>query len=505
MRDGCDPVSSPPTLPTASTAGAMLTNSPARALDRLHLKAVVGPISGFVQRGEMMIERMQALREQRNSKGFRREALRLRDAAAKLENKRLVKLTEQLAEAPDDDQSEVELRMQQLQQRLNHIMNYSVRGVLVHNTLTELAEDLRIAAKSDDRHTVQLQLAKAASEFQQLSDYISIGNSSSDDMSSADASPEELHSEELQCKTIVAGCVSNGKEMLDSMTREQANGTLHHSVACRLIVDTFVDVVADLGQAAESDEMQAVAPRVDRVNSRFFHVTDLVARNKMVAGLSETASPAMFVGVAAPPVPVEPTSAQPTTVINQAMAIQQFGGDTNFFRRMSVKFIASGRSVVDRLVAAVSCEAKDINHVDLRRDAHSLKGAAATIGALQLSQAALDLQLAIEADAKIGQLRDLAGVIAHQFELVEKDLSPIDPHQKANNVSNEEDLTSIPPEPKDGSSVKVVIRKSAGRAERANAVGKDTMKAAGGVRRLGAGPAARAGAVGWGGGVHGRR
>ena len=68
--------------------------------------------------------------------------------------------------------------------------------MLVHNALTELSEDLRLAAKSDG-HTAQMQLAKASrrprspsnrnhlfsparacmqasAEFQQLSEYLSI-------------------------------------------------------------------------------------------------------------------------------------------------------------------------------------------------------------------------------------------------------------------------------------------------------------------------------------------
>ena len=95
-----------------------------------------------------------------------------------------------------------------------------------------------------------------------------------------------------------------------------------------------------------NDALQAVAPRIERVNSRFFHVTDLVARNKMVAGSSEMSgpSPGNLLSAAPPPAAVEPTSAN---VIDQAMAIQQFGGDTNFFRRMSVKFIASVRGARD--------------------------------------------------------------------------------------------------------------------------------------------------------------
>ena len=42
------------------------------------------------------------------------------------------------------------LTLTQVQQRLIHIMNYSVRGMLVHNTLTELAEDLRLAAAAEE-------------------------------------------------------------------------------------------------------------------------------------------------------------------------------------------------------------------------------------------------------------------------------------------------------------------------------------------------------------------
>ena len=51
----------------------------------LYAKAVAGPISGFVQRGEMMLDRMRQMKSQANFKAFRREALRLRDTAKKLE------------------------------------------------------------------------------------------------------------------------------------------------------------------------------------------------------------------------------------------------------------------------------------------------------------------------------------------------------------------------------------------------------------------------------------
>ena len=74
--------------------------------------------------------------------------------------------------------------------------------------------------------------------------------------SSAGEHSASVTSETLQCKATVASCVHNGKEMLEAMVREQQSGTLHHSAACRLVADTFLAVVADLGQAAESDEMK---------------------------------------------------------------------------------------------------------------------------------------------------------------------------------------------------------------------------------------------------------
>ena len=54
----------------------------------LHQKALSGPISGFVQRGELMVERMQAQLEAGNLKGVRREALRMKATAAQLDNRR---------------------------------------------------------------------------------------------------------------------------------------------------------------------------------------------------------------------------------------------------------------------------------------------------------------------------------------------------------------------------------------------------------------------------------
>ena len=89
--------------------------------------------------------------------------------------RRLMRLADRLAAAAEQsDLKQVGSSLAQVQQRLIHIMNYSVRGMLVHNTLTELAEDLRLAAAAEEPQTACLQLQKAADEFRQLSEYLSI-------------------------------------------------------------------------------------------------------------------------------------------------------------------------------------------------------------------------------------------------------------------------------------------------------------------------------------------
>ena len=241
------------------------------------------------------------------------------------------------------------------------------------------------------------------------------------------------------------------------MVREQLNGTMHHSAACRLVADTFLAVVADLGQAAESDLMSHVAPRIERTNGRFFHLSDLIARNKMVTGhavkpasdvdslgsahastpltVADDASAKSFArshhrampakgatadgkddpsfrnarrtsqgafgaavehGLAAHAAPG--TGHVPSPVIDQVLALQHFGGDVGFLTQMCAKFVASGRGVAERIqglaeslsLGAASSTPMATSYTELRREAHSLKGASSTIGAMRLSQAALD-------------------------------------------------------------------------------------------------------------------
>ena len=256
-----------------------------------------------------MLERVRVLVENSNLKGVRREALKMKSMSAKLANRRLIALAEDLATHAEQANAEaVTADVAALSRQLNTLLNYSVRGMLVHNTLNELAEDLRLVGKGGDKSAALLQFGKACSEFGQLGDYLSIKKplphaaaadgkadaligccaTAAADAASTGASAEGETREELQCKTTVAMCVRNGAEMLEAMHRQQLNGTLHHQAACRLVADTFAEVAADLGAAAECDEMAQVAPRVERVNSRFFHVTDLVARNSMVGGDAET-------------------------------------------------------------------------------------------------------------------------------------------------------------------------------------------------------------------------
>ena len=72
--------------------------------------------------------------------------------------------------------------------------------------------------------------------------------------------------------------------------------------------------------------------------------------------------------------------------------------------RRCAKFVTSGGGTVSRIVklVALSPEAEagggggggggeEFDYAEVRREAHSMKGAASTIGAMQLSQAALEL------------------------------------------------------------------------------------------------------------------
>jgi len=430
----------------------------------LHQKAVAGPIQGFVQRGELMLERMRTLCDAGNFKALRREALKMKALAAKMENARLISLAQTLAsQAERSDARHVERTLAQLQQRLNNVLNYSVRGMLVHNTLTELAEDLRLAAKSDEPQTALIQMSKASAEFQQLSDYLSIrkpggdmeggaatpvprapspvGNPVAAPFAAASpaarASANEPNAdgvggdvmtdetEELQCKATVAMCVDHGKELLEAIAQAQRNGTLNHSAACRLVADTFTEVVFDLGRAAESDKMAMVSQQLERVNSRFFHVMNVVARNAMVApGQGEGSTSGAMPIAEAPSSLAGPAGGRAShigagaAVLDQTIALEQFGGDVSFWRQMCTKFVSSGKGVIERISSAVEAASKGEGMSELRREAHSMKGAASTIGAMLLSQAALDLQLAAESDASGAILNELAGQVQHHFVLV---------------------------------------------------------------------------------------
>ena len=216
--------------------------------------------------------------------------------------------------------------------------------------------------------------------------------------------------EELQCKTTVAMCVLTGQGMLEAMQRAvQQSHSLHHSAACRLVADTFLEVVDDLGSAAMSDEMVEVQRKVDRVNSRFFHVSDLIARNAMAAADNTDSAAAAAQSLNPAPQSVPPSvsrerggGAQPELgrrletleepeekrpAIDRRVALEQFGGDEGFFRRMCAKFITSGGGVVSRISRLAATEDGELDYAEVRREAHSMKGASSTIGAMQLSQA----------------------------------------------------------------------------------------------------------------------
>ena len=119
----------------------------------------------------------------------------------------------------------------------------------------------------------------------------------------------------------------------------------------------------------------------------------------------------------------------PNPVMDQALALRQFGGDLTFLKQMCLKFISSGRGLVERIQSLVdgltaSPPATSPCHVDIRRDAHSLKGAASTIGAMRLSQTALDLQLAAESEADSAALAEIAAQVSLQFQAVVAALDP---------------------------------------------------------------------------------
>ena len=300
------------------------TRAVAGMCTHLQSEGMCARMAGFVQRGELILERMRTMCEQGNLKGVKREALKMKAAASKLESWRLASLSKQLIEhAEAGDAALVDNDVVLLQQRLNQVMNYSVRSMLVANTLAELAEDLRLAGKSEEPQMALMQMTKAAAEFAQLSDYLSIravngsgscsgsggGSGTGCDRSdvscgsvggvidsggitphtshgqggSAAETGEQGETEELQCKATVAACVHNGKGMLAAMQREQARGTLDHAAACALVADTLLEVMGDLSKAAESDEMEVVSRCAERVNSRFFQITDLARNNSMVA------------------------------------------------------------------------------------------------------------------------------------------------------------------------------------------------------------------------------
>ena len=92
---------------------------------------------------------VRVLVENSNLKGVRREALKMKSMSAKLANRRLIALAEDLATHAEQANAEaVTADVAALSRQLNTLLNYSVRGMLVHNTLTELAEDLRVYGKT---------------------------------------------------------------------------------------------------------------------------------------------------------------------------------------------------------------------------------------------------------------------------------------------------------------------------------------------------------------------
>ena len=84
------------------------------------------------------------------------------------------------------------------------------------------------------------------------------------------------------------------------------------------------------------------------------------------------------------------------------MAVLTYHGVTHY---RCAKFVTSGSGTVSRIVKLVAlgpeAEAggggggggggEEFDYAEVRREAHSMKGAASTIGAMQLSQAALEL------------------------------------------------------------------------------------------------------------------
>jgi hypothetical protein len=64
--------------------------------DAQHQNIVAGPITGFVQRGDLMLDRIRTMLVQPNFRGIRREALKIKALIAQLENRRLLLLADSL-------------------------------------------------------------------------------------------------------------------------------------------------------------------------------------------------------------------------------------------------------------------------------------------------------------------------------------------------------------------------------------------------------------------------
>ena len=132
---------------------------------------------------------------------------------------------------------------------------------------------------------------------------------------------------------------------------------------------------------------------------------------------------------------------------------------------MSAKFVTSGKGVVERVLLLVNADDACLSYVDIRREAHSMKGAASTIGAMQLSQAALDLQLAAEGEFSVEVMREHVAALVHHFELAAANL----PAASAEDEAKEE---SKPPGDQRGQRGFIGSKDKMGAAMRGGAAGK---------------------------------
>lgn len=78
-----------------------------------------------------------------------------------------------------------------------------------------------------------------------------------------------------------------------------------------------------------------------------------------------------------------------SSLINFADALERCGGDKEFLGEMLAEFLSFSKTQIRNIVQAID----DQNLEVLTREAHSIKGASANLGAESITQTALELEL----------------------------------------------------------------------------------------------------------------